>query len=64
MLTIVALGRCTSGQKLLTENRRTIAALPPVTREPTTHTEIALKWNSGSGVSTTSSGRRCHARAI
>ncbi len=64
MLTIVAPVRLISGQKLLTENRRSIAAPPPVTNEPTTHTEIALKWNSGSGVSTTSSGRRCQARAI
>ena len=62
--TIVAPVRFTSGQKLLTENRRTIAALPPASSVPTTHTEIALKWNSGSGVSTTSSGRRCQARAI
>ncbi len=64
MLTIVAPVRLTSGQKLLTEKRRSIAALPPVSNEPTTHTEIALKWKSGSGVSTTSSGLRCHARAI
>ena len=49
--------RCTSDQKRLTENLRTIAALPPVISVPTTHTEIALKWNSGSGVSTMSSAR-------
>ena len=61
---IVASVRFTSCQKRLTENFRTIAALPPVISVPTTQTEIALKWNSGSGVSTTSSGRRCQARAI
>ncbi len=61
---IVAFVRCTSDQNRLTENLRTIAALPPVSSVPTTQTEIALKWNSGNGVSTMSSGRRCHARAI
>ena len=64
MLTIVAPVRLISGQKLLTEKRRSIAARPPTSSVPTTHTEIALKWNSGSGVSMTSSGRRCQARAI
>ncbi len=64
MLTMVAPVRCTSGQKLLTENRRPIAALPPVSNEPTTHTVIALKWNSGSGEMTMSSGFSVHARAI
>ena len=64
MLTIVAPVRLTSGQKLLTEKRRSIAECPPTTSVPTTHTEMALKWKSGSGVITTSSARRCHARAI
>ena len=64
MLTIVAPVRLISGQKLLTEKRRSIAALPPTSNVPTTQTDIALKWNSGSGVSTTSSARRCQARAI
>ena len=64
MLTIVAPVRLISGQKLLTEKRRSIAARPPTSSVPTTHTEIALKWNSGSGVSTTSSGPRCHARDL
>ncbi len=62
--TMVAPVRCTSGQKRDTEKRRTIDALPPMISDPTTHTEIALKWNSGSGVSTMSSGLRSHARAI
>ena len=35
--TIVAPVRWISGQKLLTENRRSIAALPPVSSVPTTH---------------------------
>ena len=61
---IVASVRWTSDQKRLTENLRTMAALPPVINVPTTQTEIALKWNKGSGVSTMSSARRCHARAI
>ena len=43
MLTIVACVRLISGQKLLTENRRSIAALPPTRSVPTTQTEIALK---------------------
>ena len=64
MLTIVAPMRLISGQKLLTEKRRTIDARPPVSNVPTTQTEIALKWNNGSGVITTSSARRCQARAI
>ena len=64
MESIVASVRFTSLQKRLTENLRTIAALPPLSSDPTTHTEIALKWKSGNGVSTTSSGRRCQARAI
>jgi len=43
MLTIVAPMRLISGQKLLTEKRRTIDARPPVSNVPTTQTEIALK---------------------
>ena len=62
--TMVAPVRLISGQKLLTEKRRSIAALPPVSNVPTTQIEIALKWNSGSGVRMMSSGRRCQARAI
>ena len=61
---MVAPVRLTSGQNFDTEKRRAIPALPPTISVPTTHTEIALKWKSGSGVSTTSSGRRCQARAI
>ena len=61
--TIVAPVRLISGQKLLTENFRSITALPPASNVPTTAIEIALKWNSGSGVSTMSVGARCHARA-
>ncbi len=62
--TIVAPVRRTSGQKRDTEKRRAMLALPPLNRLPTTQIEMALKWNSGSGVRTTSSARRCHARAI
>jgi hypothetical protein len=61
---IVAPVRRTSGQNRDTENRRAITDLPPTMSVPTTHTEMALKWKSGSGVMTTSSGRRCQARAI
>jgi len=61
---LVAPVRRTSGQNRDTENLRVIAAAPPTISGPTTQTEMALKWNSGSGVSTTSSARRCHARAI
>ncbi len=41
--TIVEPVRLISGQKLLTEKRRSIAALPPTSNVPTTQTEIALK---------------------
>ena len=54
----VAPVRLISGQNLDTENRRSIAARPPYTSGPSTAVTMALKWNSGSGVHTTSAAVR------
>jgi hypothetical protein len=60
----VASVRAISSQNPDTENRRAMAARPPSCNVPTTAVARALRWNNGSGVHTTSSGRRRHARAI
>ena len=55
---MVAPVRFISGQKLDTENFRSIAPRPPKIRGPITAVTSALKWNNGSGVHTTSSAPR------
>ena len=62
--TIVAPVRFISGQKLVTENLPDTAARPPHESAPVRHTEIALKWKSGSADHTTSSGVRRQEIAI
>ena len=57
-MAMVAPVRFSSGQKPDTEKRRSMAALPPVTSDPTTAVARALKWNSGSGFHRTSSAVR------
>ena len=47
-----------SGQKPETEKRRESEARPPVIIVPVSMHEMALKWKSGSGLHTTSSGVR------
>ncbi len=61
---IVAPVRLISGQNPDTENRRDSAARPPVSSVPVSMQEMALKWNSGSGLHTTSSGVRAQDEMI